>query len=634
MRSRRVALVVAALLAVAGTVFPTRWAWSAPETRFEQVTASLDGPTALPFAASHVGVRWIGLGTDRLELRWTDGTAWSPWEHVDVAFDLSRDNGEASSRQVSGLLVTPGARHVEIAVREGQPTAVEVAAIDTVGGPRRLVPAGPAQATAAPNNDVAVPAPAVISRSEWGADESLRSGSPSFAEVTGLVVHHTVTSNSDPNPAATVRAIYSWHTQGNGWWDIGYNFLIDAQGRVYEGRYARAYPTGETPSGEDASGRGVIGAHAANNNTGSAGVALLGTFSDTAPTQKAMTALESLLAWKADRHEIDALANRSWSTGSKATIVGHRDVGQTECPGGQLFNQLPELRQRVADAIEAANNPRPTLGYRVLGRDTKTYNFGEAGPLLPTSLPPVSPSASLAVTPTGDGYWVLSGAGRVSTFGDATGRGSVENMKLNAAPVRLEPTPTGKGYWILGADGGVFSFGDAAFYGSTGNIKLNAPVVAMAATPTGAGYWLLAKDGGVFSFGDARFHGSTGNLKLNAPVVSMAPHPNGSGYWLQAEDGGIFSFGVRFRGSVPGLGVKTDKAVQIRATGAGRGYYVLNADGGIFSFGDATFHGAQPGLSGTNRAVDLALLIGEERPAGPTPTTSTTSTSTTSTTLR
>jgi hypothetical protein len=132
----------------------------------------------------------------------------------------------------------------------------------------------------------------VVSRAQWGADESLRKGTPLYAPVTKLIVHHTVTPNVDPDPAATIRAMYAFHTQIRGWDDIGYNFLVDAQGRVYEGRWARAYGAGELPTGEDTSRRGVVGAHAEGTNTGSAGIALLGDFTSAAPSAAALASLE------------------------------------------------------------------------------------------------------------------------------------------------------------------------------------------------------------------------------------------------------------------------------------------------------------------------------------------------------
>jgi hypothetical protein len=430
-----------------------------------------------------------------------------------------------------------------------------------------------------------------------------------------MVVHHTATTNDDPDPAATVRAIYAYHTQSNGWNDIGYNFVIDAQGRIYEGRYAREYKSGEIPTGEDVDGNGVTGAHTLNNNTGTVGVALLGTFSSQPPTSAAIASLQRLLAWKADRQKIDPLGTATWTTGELSTIIGHREAVSTECPGGSLFDRLPAIRQAVANMIPAPRpHPVAVTGYWMLGRDASVYPFGSAPPLAPNGSPPatpVAPANSVVGTPSGNGLWVLSSNGRISGYGDAVVYGSTESMKLNAPAVRLEPTSTGKGYWVLAADGGIFAFGDAGFFGSTGDLKLNKPIISMAATKSGKGYWLLASDGGVFTFGDGLFFGSTGDMKLNAPIVSMAPHPSGQGYWLQAADGGIFSFGtLRFFGSVPGLELpSTPKTVQIRVTPSGLGYYVLSADGGIFAFGDAPFYDAHPGLSGPSAAIDLALRV-------------------------
>ena len=85
----------------------------------------------------------------------------------------------------------------------------------------------------------------MITRSAWGADEGMRKGPIEFGlPISKLVVHHTVTPNDDPDPAQTVRAVYAYHTRHNGWNDIGYNFLVDQQGRIYEGRFARPYRPG------------------------------------------------------------------------------------------------------------------------------------------------------------------------------------------------------------------------------------------------------------------------------------------------------------------------------------------------------------------------------------------------------
>jgi hypothetical protein len=617
--------LVLLVVVLGATVLPVRTAWSAPAVRLDEVAAHPGRTVDLTHPSSHVGVRWIGAETDELELRWrAAGGGWSGWLPVEISHDLG---DEAAGVRLSGLLVVDDAVDAQVRVRAGDPQQLEVVAIDTEHGPRRLVVQRPgpssagAQAlpvpsstttttTAAPSGPPPVPQPSVISRAQWGADESLKGEDPpAFAPIRRLALHHTAGGEGD-DPAATVRAIYAYHTQSNGWNDIGYNFLVDSAGRIYEGRRARDYAAGEIPTGEDRLNRGVIGAHTGNNNTGTVGVALLGDFSSTArPTGAAIGAAERMFAWKADRHDIDVLGTTTWSTGERSTLIGHRDAVATACPGDRVYEQLPAMRQRIAAAVGGVKPKPTTTGYWVLGRDTALFTFGDA-PFLGGAMEIPAPAVSMAPTITGKGYWLLSANGRVSAYGDAVFHGSTEAMRLNAPAVRLEPTRTGKGYWIQAADGGIFSFGDAAFYGSTGGMRLNSPVISMSSTPTGKGYWLLAGDGGVFTFGDGEFFGSTGSMRLNAPVVSMSPHPSGRGYWLQARDGGIFTFGddMVFHGSVPGLRLQgTADTVQIRATPSGEGYYVMGADGGIFTFGDARFHGAQPGLAGDRRAIDLAL---------------------------
>ncbi|MGH9282556.1 MAG: peptidoglycan recognition protein family protein, partial [Acidimicrobiales bacterium] len=340
-----VVLTTATVLAVAPAVVPVRMAWSAPALRVAELVAparpTLPGPLGritlplvptmeVPFGLSHVGVRWQGDEAASVELRRAPGRGpWAPWRAVEVAHDLGdEERGEV----LSGLLRVDGARRLQV---RGGPTAkqLEVVAIDAVHGPSHLERAGPARAGA----DVAQPS--VVPRAQWGADESMRRTNPSFAPIDRIVVHHTVTPNGDPDAASTMRAMHAYHVRGNGWDDIGYNFVIDAAGNVFEGRFARSYEPGEQPTGESADGQGAIGAHAEGDNAGSVGVALMGTFTDrTGPTPAALESLRRLLAWKADRHGIDGAGSTAWAGGRVLpTIAGHRDVGSTSCPGDQLW---------------------------------------------------------------------------------------------------------------------------------------------------------------------------------------------------------------------------------------------------------------------------------------------------------
>jgi hypothetical protein len=155
---------------------------------------------------------------------------------------------------------------------------------------------------------------------------------------------------------------------------------------------------------------------------------------------------------------------------------------------------------------------------------------------------------SLSSTPSGQGYWIFTSAGRVITKGDATNLGDMAGKHLNASVVSSTVAPDGSGYWMVAADGGVFSFG-TPFWGSTGNLKLNKPVEGIVPTATNKGYWLVASDGGVFAFGDAGFKGSMGSTKLNKPVVGLVRY--GDGYLMVASDGGIFDFSnLAFQGSL------------------------------------------------------------------------------------
>ncbi|WP_328498565.1 peptidoglycan recognition protein family protein [Streptomyces sp. NBC_00414] len=200
----------------------------------------------------------------------------------------------------------------------------------------------------------------LLSRGDWGADETLRytadgteTWPPEYYPVQTLTVHHTDDGSTDPDPAAVVRAIYRNDTVGKGYGDIGYHFLIDRNGLVYEGRWSGTDGT----AAHDPEGRLVTGAHVLGHNTGNVGIALLGTFTNTPPSAATRTALVQLLAGLAERHAIAPLGKvlyRNPVSGvSRAApaIGGHSHWAATDCPGTVLAD-MPAIRAEVAALIQ------------------------------------------------------------------------------------------------------------------------------------------------------------------------------------------------------------------------------------------------------------------------------------------
>jgi hypothetical protein len=259
--------------------------------------------------------------------------------------------------------------------------------------------------------------------------------------------------------------------------------------------------------------------------------------------------------------------------------------------------------------VGAALVPIGTASAAAPAQEGDVVAVGDALPL-PVQAP--EDAVGIASTPTGLGWWAVSGSGAVVAAGDAPALGDLGGRPLNRPIVGIARTPSGRGYWLVASDGGIFSFGDARFAGSTGAMRLNQPIVGMASTPSGAGYWLVAADGGIFSFGDARFAGSTGAMRLNQPIVGMAATPSGRGYWLAAADGGVFTFGdavFHGAGRTPVAG--------IAATRSGAGYWLAGADGHVDARGDAVaageVHGPVAGLAPTATGGGYWLVVGRVR---------------------
>lgn len=305
------------------------------------------------FPLHHLGVSWTGTEqAGRLRLRYADG--WHAWRPV-TATD------SANARRRTLIWVGPATAY-EL---EPDPDVAELSlhAINTVDGPTTRRTFAPARRLASfGGGSSRRPRFPYLSRAGWGADESLRFGPDgtesfptAFFDVQTLTVHHTVTANADPDPAATVRAIYYFQAVTEDFGDIGYHLLVDRFGTVYEGRYSGPDPVpvfgprtvGPRPSMVNA-------AHVAGFNAGNVGVALLGDLTSTGPTPAARSSLISVLAALAAVTRLDALGTTAYvnpisgAARTVRTIAGHRDWAATECPGNTFYPTLPQLRHDVA----------------------------------------------------------------------------------------------------------------------------------------------------------------------------------------------------------------------------------------------------------------------------------------------
>ncbi|MDA2806156.1 peptidoglycan recognition protein family protein [Nocardiopsis suaedae] len=198
---------------------------------------------------------------------------------------------------------------------------------------------GGAADLAAPAPALAVAAPKVYTRSDWGARRPKR-----YATVTGapdhIVVHHTATGNSTDysksHAAALSRAIQRHHMDSNGWDDTGQQFTISRGGHIMEGRNRSLAAVRD--------GRHAIGAHTANHNSHTVGIENEGLYTSAAPTKALMAALADTCAWLCLAYGLDPAE----------CIVGHRDYNATSCPGDRLYGMLPDLRKNVAARMRTA----------------------------------------------------------------------------------------------------------------------------------------------------------------------------------------------------------------------------------------------------------------------------------------
>ncbi|HSE09393.1 MAG TPA: FG-GAP-like repeat-containing protein [Nocardioidaceae bacterium] len=348
--------------------------------------AALSSPTEVGGFAT-VGVTWdAGQSVDEDEVsvsvRSLEGGEWSDWQTIEYHDDHGPDPDSAEARNArpgTDPIIVGDVDEVQVKIETADgkaPAGATLAVVDPreTPDPTRQAPAIDTAAlteeddltlssattgttdtgtTADPATELEVPEdgsepdgvltgevgitpkPQIFSRAQWGADESMRDRSSlSYYEVHAGFVHHTVNANdyTRAQVPALLRGIYAYHTRSKGWSDIGYNFVVDRFGRIWEGRYG----------GVD---RPVVGAHTLGYNEYSFAMSALGNFDTAKPSSAMLDAYGRLFAWKLSLHGVSASSAKQW-VGKQyfPAINGHRDAGSTACPGRYLYAQLGQIR--------------------------------------------------------------------------------------------------------------------------------------------------------------------------------------------------------------------------------------------------------------------------------------------------
>jgi hypothetical protein len=330
---------------------------------------SLAPRTTEPF--SLIGITWDDPdaaldGTAEVRTRSRESGAWTAWRPLDTEGrtpETGPDRDRAGVRGSTQPLWTGPSDGVQVRVTGSRlPQGLRVELVDPEAG-------ADAVHTADIEPDVAGPAagplsaqrPTVTSRSAWGADESLVKDPPTLTgDTKAMFVHHTAGTNdyTCSQSASIVRGVFLYHVQSNGWNDIGYHFLVDKCGTVFEGR----------AGGID---KPVLGAHTYGFNTATSSVSVLGDYSTAATNAAVRESVAKVAAWKLGLYGVDPTGsvvltsgadNGKYKLGQKGTfhrISGHRDGYPTECPGQNLYDDLPEIRTLAANAANAATTAAP-----------------------------------------------------------------------------------------------------------------------------------------------------------------------------------------------------------------------------------------------------------------------------------
>ena len=367
-------------------------------------------------------------------------------------------------------------------------TPASFSTAETAARPASTVPAALPVATSA--NGLPVP---VTTRAEWGANASYMSWDPDYASAGHVVVHHTAGTNnySAGQSASIVRGIYYYHAVTLDWGDIGYNFLIDKYGTVFEGR-----------SGSVAApaGRMSVGAHARGVNTGTMGLSMMGDYSSISPSDAQLSSVGKMAGWFLKRagimdangwaglHVWTTERYQAGSTISMPRILAHRDVGYTSCPGDVGYSRLGTIRTIAQQQISGSGGWKAESG--------SWYYLNSDGAL-----------ATGWVADAGSWYYLDGSRGGAMTTGWLRESSSWYYLKSDGALATGWVRGPGGWFYLDGSRGGAMATGWVSDGGSWYYLKSDGALATGWVADAGSWYYLDASQGGTMVTGRAKIGG-------------------------------------------------------------------------------------------------------------------------------
>ncbi|MGC5048457.1 LysM peptidoglycan-binding domain-containing protein [Micrococcus porci] len=514
-----------------------------------------DAPFTVAAAAWEAG---SGTGIESVQVRLHQDGAWTGWQELErtvwtedvpaertgtdplVAFGatgaqvrvVTADGAAPAGFELS--LIDPGTAATDEAVAS-QPTptldeVAETAALphgvkaaarpgagqDGAGTPSSSLPRATTTASAADARTKILPD--LITRAQWGADESWARDSTQFSTVKALTIHHTAGTNGYTRAQAVeqMRGIYAYYTKTLNWGDFPYHLITDRFGNIYEGR-------------RGALTSNPLGTHAGGFNTGTMGVSTIGNYDVVAPSQETVDAMARAAAFYVYRDGLDAHGtvvlttggNNKWPAGSQVTldtIFPHRATSLTACPGQYLMPRLDEIRDGAARIAAAAQG---------------------------TTTPAPAPAAGGTYTvQPGDGWWIIAQRAGVSMTELQRLNGMTAStvlhpgMVLKTSSTTPAPAPAtggtytvqpGDGWWIIAQRTGVSMAELQRLNGMTADTELHPGMVLRTSTAVAAadtytvqpndGWWIIAQRTGVSMTELQRLNGMTASTLLHPGMV-------------------------------------------------------------------------------------------------------------------